>query len=74
MFNIEQDSQEFNDGQGWVSIVELELDLVWPFVPESLLFNHESSDTIADGGGDQQVLLLESQFFSGVAGVVGIEH
>lgn len=74
LFNIEENSEKFNNSHSWMGVVKLASDFFWPIFPFSVLLHHKSSDSICNRGGDQEVLLLKSEFLSCISGVVGIEN
>jgi len=57
-----------------MGVVQLAHNFFWPILPISVLLHHESSDGIKNGGSNEQVLLLKSEFFASICGVVGIEN
>lgn len=71
--NINQNTLQLDNGKSRVSVVELDSDLVGEFLPGALGLL-EAAHNIIQRGRHPEVLLLQSQFFTLVQVVVGIQH
>jgi hypothetical protein len=62
LFFINQDSEELNGRDSWVSIIKLDLVLFWEFIPVCMELLKPSND-VSDSCTTEKVLLLQSKFF-----------
>ena len=74
LFFIDKDSEQLNSGNSWMSIIQLNLILVRELCESIAVVLLVSSNDIVDGGGAEEVLLLESQLLTGISIVVWIQH
>lgn len=60
---VNEDSEQLDAGDCWVGIVELNLVFLGEGVPVLMLLL-KSPDDVSDGGGAEEVLLLESELLA----------
>jgi hypothetical protein len=70
---IDEDSQKFDGTDSWMSIVKLDLVLVSKSGESVIVSIFISSNDIVDGGGAEEILLLQSELLTGISGVVWIK-
>ncbi len=70
---VQQQTHQLGDGDGRVGVVELDGDFLGQF-PQFVVVLGEAGEDVLEGGGDEEVLLLEAQFPAHLGGIVGIEH
>lgn len=78
MFLVNHDSEQFNNTQGRMSIIELNGGFIGEIFPVKLAFiflavSLVSTDDILKRGRYQEILLLKSQLLALFSGVVGVK-
>lgn len=76
---IDHDSQQFDDTQGWMSIIQLDSSFIREVFPIEftlvfLAVAFMSTNDILDGGWNQKILLFQTQLFSLFCGIVWIQN
>ena len=74
VLDVEEDAHHFGDGDCRVRIVQLDGDLLGEELPVVVVQLLEAADNVLQGGGAQEVLLLEAQFLTVHGGVVRVEN
>jgi hypothetical protein len=70
---IEQNSHQFGDGQRWVSVIELNSNLLWKHAP-IVVGAPEASNQVSQRSGDQEILLHEAKCLPPAGRVVWIQY
>lgn len=60
MVNIQKDSKELRDGDGWMGVVQLNCNLLWKKIPIKSEISLKITKDILNGSGDEKVLLLQT--------------
>mmetsp|Transcript_36390 Transcript_36390/g.74689 ORF Transcript_36390/g.74689 Transcript_36390/m.74689 type:complete len:855 (+) Transcript_36390:63-2627(+) len=72
---IHEEAHKLGDADGRMGVIELHRHLVWKLLPAaSGLGSHERPDHVLDGGGHEEVLLLETKLLTSLVVVVGVEN
>ncbi len=79
MFLINHDSQQLNNAQRWMCVIELNWSFIGEVLPLKFTFvfltvSLVSTDDVLQRGWDEQVLLFQSQLLSLICRIVGVEH
>jgi hypothetical protein len=69
---IDENAQELDRGDGWVSIVQLDAILVGEKSESIVVLLLISAHHVVDGGGREEVLLLETELLTAVSAIVRI--
>ena len=72
-FNIDQDTLQLDYGKGWMCVIELNSNLFWE-LRERLLRFLEPAHDVVQRGSTPKVLLFQTELFTTVQIVVGIQH
>jgi hypothetical protein len=71
---IDKDSQKFNGTDGWMSIIKLDLIFVSKLGESIVVSIFISSNDIVDGGGAEEVLLLQSEFLTSISVIIRVKN
>ena len=71
---VNKNSQQFDCADGWVSIVELDFVFLSKHLEPIVMSFFVSANDVVQTCRAEKVLLLESQFFSGVCLVVRVKN
>ena len=74
LFFINQDSEQLDGGDGWMRVIQLDFVFLGEKSESIVVSLLISADHIIDGGGAEEVLLLETELFTRVGAVVGVEN
>ena len=72
-FFINKDSQEFNSCDGWMSIIQLNLIFLWEHFESIIVLQFISSNNVINGSWWEEVLLLQTKFFSSICAVIWVQ-
>jgi len=70
---IDKDSQKFDGTDSWMSIIKLNLIFISKSEESVIVSIFISSNDIVDGGGAEEVLLLQSELLTGIGGIIWIK-
>lgn len=70
---IDKDSQKFDGTDSWMSIIKLDLIFIGKHSESIVVSIFISSNDIVDGGGAEEILLLQSELLTGISGVVWVK-
>ena len=70
---VQQDAHQLRDGQGGVGVVDLD-DMLEVEVAQGAVLGPVLAHDGLDGGGDEEILLLEAEGLALVVVVLGVEH